>query len=295
MTAYAQQDPMFTHYMDNTLSINPAFAGSSDALSMTLLNRNQWVGFDGAPVSQTFTVHSPIRSERIGLGASVIQDKIGPAKSTSVYADFAFRINLTKKSKLSFGLKGGVSFYSADLTTVVLNQQKDAAFANKIDNRVMPNFGFGLYYNRERFYAGLSTPKLFENNYSEGTTSAGISIAKEKGHLYFVTGSTVFVSKAVDFKPSALIKVTSGAPISADLSALFEVNKKVQAGAMFRPGESAGLLIGLNITEQLVFGYSFDFSVTNNMAKYNQGSHEIMIKYNLVYSNEKKIKSSRYF
>jgi len=295
VAAQAQQDAMFTHYMYNTLAVNPAYVGSRDALTVTAINRNQWVGFDGAPITQTLTVHSPIGSDQIGLGGSVIQDKIGPTKNTSVYLDFAFRIQLSQKSKLAFGLKGGLSFFSADLPSVLLDQPIDDVFAQRIDNRMMPNFGFGLYYSRERFYAGLSTPKLLENDYYKGTSQSIFSSAKEKGHYYFITGTMIPVSKFVNFKPSALVKMTTGAPIEADVTGLFEFNNKLMAGAMYRSGDAFGILCGLNITDQLTIGYSFDYSTTNTTIKYNQGSHEIMLRYDFIYNNVHRIKSPRYF
>jgi len=295
LVAQAQQDPMFTHYMYNTLMINPAYAGSRDALTITGITRNQWVGFDGAPITQTLTVHSPVGSEQVGLGASIVQDKIGPTKSTSVFADFSYRIRLSQKSKLSFGLNGGFSFFSADLPSVLLDQQNDVDFAQKIQNRPMPNFGFGLYYTRERFYAGISTPKLLKDNYYEGTTLANLTAAKEQGHYYYIMGSVFSLSRFVDFKPSGLIKMTKGAPIETDLSALFEFNNRLTAGVMYRTGDALGVLIGLNITDQLSIGYSFDFSTTNTTVTYNQGSHEIMLRYDFLYNNVHRIKSPRYF
>ncbi len=293
--SYSQQEAMFTHYMYNTLSVNPAYVGSRDALTITGLNRNQWVGFDGAPITQTLTVHSPVGSDQIGLGLSVIQDKIGPTKNTSVYADFAFRIRLTQKSKLAFGLKGGFNFFSADLPSVLLDQQSDALFAKKLEDRMMPNFGFGIYYSRERFYAGISTPKLLENNYFEGTTLSTLSNAKERGHYFFIMGSSIKINPLIEFKPSTMIKMTTGAPIEADLTAMFEFREKLLAGAMYRSGDAVGMLVGLNLTDQLLLGYSFDFSTTNRTMKYNQGSHEIMIRYDFIYKNVHRIKSPRYF
>jgi len=292
---YAQQDAMFTHYMYNTLSINPAYVGSRDAFTITGLNRSQWVGFNGAPVTQTLTFHSPVGSDQIGLGASVIQDKIGPVKNTSVYADFAYRIKLTNKSKLAFGLKGGFNFFSADFPSLQLDDQNDQSFSQKIENRLMPNFGFGMYYSRERFYAGISTPKLLKNNYYEGTTLSSLSVAKEQGHYYYIMGTVFTLSNFVDLKPTTLVKVTKGAPVQADVSAIFEFNKKLNTGLMYRTGDALGILVGLNITEQLLVGYSFDYSMTNSTAKYNQGSHEIMLRYDLIYSNVHRIKSPRYF
>jgi type IX secretion system PorP/SprF family membrane protein len=294
-SAFAQQDAMYTHYMYNTLVINPAYVGSREAMTITGLNRNQWVDFKGAPVTQTFTLHTPVGSDKIGLGFSVIQDKIGPTSTTSIFADFAFRIKLTEKSKLAFGIKGGLGIFNADLPSLQLDQEDDIAFSQRLENILMPNFGFGLYYSRERFYMGLSTPKLLENKYYNGTTISYVTAAKEKGHFYFITGGVIPISKFVDLKPSALVKVTAGAPAELDLSALFEFDKRVTAGIMYRSGDAFGALCGINITEQFAVGYSFDFSMLNTTIKHNYGSHEILFRYDFVFSDAHRIKSPRYF
>jgi len=166
LNANAQQDPMFTHYMYNTLSINPAYAGSRDALSITALHRSQWVGFDGSPTTQTITMHSPIANKNIGLGLTVVNDKIGPVNNTSLAGQFAYIMQLNRKSKLSLGLSGGVNILQADLNSLSLDQQNDPTFQTNLTNRVTPNFGFGAYYSRERFYIGVSTPNLIQNQYS---------------------------------------------------------------------------------------------------------------------------------
>src|SRR3989344_3830766 len=186
-STYAQQDPMFTHYMYNTLAVNPAYAGSRDALTITALHRSQWLDFKGAPQSQTLTMHSPIANEHIGLGLSVLNDKIGPSNNTSAYVDFAYRMNLNKKSKLAFGISGGAKIFQAKLNTLNLDQTVDPTFENNISNRITPNFGFGAYYSRERFYAGISVPNLLQNSYSEISQLNGSTlIAKEQRHYFFI-------------------------------------------------------------------------------------------------------------
>jgi len=292
--AKGQQDPMFTHYMYNTLSVNPAYAGSRDAMTVTALHRSQWVGFTGAPVTQTLTLHTPVGSDQIGLGLSVVHDKIGPTKFTSIYGDFAYRIRLTEKSKLSFGIKGGINLLTANLQELELDQPGDASFNQNFENMLMPNFGFGIYYSRERFYAGISTPKLLEQTYYQGTQGA-ISAAKEKGHYYLIAGTMFPISRFVDMKPSALVKMTAGAPIELDVTALFEFDKRVNAGIMYRTGDALGVICGLRITDQFELGYSFDYSMTNTTFKYNQGSHEIMLRYDFIFGNAHRIKSPRYF
>ena len=145
-TLLAQQEAMFTHYMNNTLAVNPAYAGSRDALTITALHRSQWVGFDGAPTTQTVTMHTPLFNNKLGLGLSVVHDQIGPVKTTSAYVDLAYIIKTSEKGHLAFGLKGGFNFMQANLSTLQLNQQSDAAFQDNIQSKFLPNFGFGIYY-----------------------------------------------------------------------------------------------------------------------------------------------------
>jgi type IX secretion system PorP/SprF family membrane protein len=292
----AQQAPMFTHYMYNTLSINPAYAGSRDALTVTALHRSQWMDFKGAPTTQTLTLHSPIGGESVGLGLTVSNDKIGPTNNTAVFADFAYRLKLNEKSKLAFGVSAGANIFQAGLSTLALDNQNDASFQTNISNRTTPNFGFGLYYSRERFYAGVSAPNLLENKYSKNNLPNGNTLAgNEQRHYFLIAGAIFKLSKNLDFKPTTLVKVTSAAPIQADVTASFIIMKKLLLGVMFRTDDSFGALVGVDIIDQLHVGYSYDFSYGLKTARYNQGSHEIMLRYDFIYSSKKQIHSPRYF
>ncbi len=292
--AYSQQDAMFTHYMYNTLGVNPAYAGSRDMLTATTLHRSQWVGFDGAPVTQTLTLHSPIGGKHVGLGLSVINDKIGPVNSTSFYGDYAFRINLTAKSKLSFGLKAGLNLMSIDLVRLQTDNPDDVVFVSNVENQMSPNFGFGLYYSRDRFYAGISTPKLLENKYKYDEDKIR-HLSKEQRHYFFIIGAMLKISDNIDIKPTIFVKVTYGVPIEADLTASFIFNKRFLLGAMYRTEDAVGILAGLDLTDQLHLGYSFDWSFGNHIVRYDDGSHEIMLRYDFLFRNKKRIRSPRYF
>ncbi len=288
----AQQEALYTHYMYNTLVVNPAYAGSRDALTVTALGRFQWVGFDGAPNTQTLTAHAPVVSKNIGLGLSVVNDQIGPVHNTSFAVDFAYRLKINDRSRLSFGLKGGIDNLSAQTTSLTLQQQNDNAFSQALRNQVKPNFGFGLYYSRERFYAGISAPKLLENDYKSGN---GLSGLDEIRHYYFIMGSVFRINPAIRFKPTTMVRVTNGAPLQIDLSAQFFIHDRFNIGAMYRAGDAFGILAGVNISEQFLLGYSFDFSYTNSTARYNQGSHEVMLRYDFIFHREGRISSPRYF
>lgn len=295
VTVHAQQDPMYTHYMYNTLSVNPGYAGSRDALTVTALDRMQWVGFKGAPMTQTLTIHGPLRNKHIGLGFSVLNDKIGPSNNTSLFGDFAYIMKLTEKSKLALGLSAGMNIFQANLVSRDLDVPSDVVFQNNIGNHITPNFGFGIYYSRERFYAGISTPALLQNNYSliqvNGNTLAG----KEQRHYFFIAGTLIHLTDNLDFKPTTLVKVTAAAPIQADLTASFVIKKKLLIGGMFRTGDALGVLVGLDITDQLHVGYSYDWSYGLKTGTYNQGSHEIVLRYDFLFIGKKQIHSPRYF
>lgn len=291
----AQQDAMYTHYMYNTLAVNPAYAGSRDALTATFLHRSQWTGFKGAPQSQTFTLHTPLKNEHIGLGFSATNDQEGPVHSTGIYGDFAYIMKLNEKSHLSLGLEAGFTLMQVNLTSLALDDQSDQAFQSNVVNKALPNFGFGAYYFRERFYAGISVPKLVDDNFKAGTTSGSAEIASEKRHYFFIAGTQLKINDFIEFKPTTFVKVTNAAPIQADLTVSFIFNKRVLTGLMVRSGDALGALIGINITEQFHVGYSFDWSYTNKTFKYNGGSHEIMLSYDFIFRDKARIRSPRYF
>lgn len=292
LTMYSQQDPMYTHYMFNTLMVNPGYAGSRDALTVTGLHRSQWVDFKGAPIVQSITMHGPLKNKHIGLGFSLLNDKIGPTNKTSAFVDLAYRMNLTKKSKLALGLSAGVNIFKSNLSSLQLDQPSDLAFQNNSNNRVTPNFGFGAYYSRERFYAGISAPNLLQNSYEANESTL---VGKEQRHYFFIMGAVFNITENLAFKPTTLIKATPAAPIQADITASFIIMKKLSLGAMYRTGDAFGGLLGLNITDLLYVGYSYDWSYGLQTGRYNQGSHEIVLRYDFRFFDKKQIHSPRYF
>ena len=295
LSGFAQQDAMFTHYMFNTLSVNPAYAGSRDALTITGLHRSQWVGFDGAPKTQTLTLHTPIFNENIGVGLSVVNDKIGPTNMTAVYADFAYKIKVSEKGKLSLGLSAGLNIRRNALTDIPLDNANDISFANNEESKLLPNFGFGAYYYTDKFYVGLSTPKLLQNNFKTNEVSGGTNLASENRHYFLIAGAIFNINNDFKIKPTMLVKYTNAAPLEGDVTATLLYKDKVWGGLMYRTGDAAGVLIGVYITPQLAVGYSFDWSFGNKTVKYNAGSHEIMLMYDLVFKDKAKIRSPRYF
>jgi type IX secretion system PorP/SprF family membrane protein len=293
----AQQDAMYTHYAYNTLAVNPAYAGSRDALTITGLHRSQWVGFDGAPVTQTLTLHSPFMNDKIGLGMSVVNDKIGPMNVTSFYADFAYRIKVSDKGRLSLGLKGGANLVQGNLSSLELEDQNDVTFSQNIQSSFLPNFGFGAYYTNEKFYVGISTPKLLENDFKNNINTSTSQLSKEERHYFLIAGAVFNIKDGgkIKFRPTTFIKVTEAAPIQGDVSGMFIFQDKFEVGAMYRTGDAAGILLGYNFTPQMRFGYAYDFSFTNRTLTYNGGSHEVMLRYDFIYADKGRIRSPRYF
>ncbi|WP_243350205.1 type IX secretion system membrane protein PorP/SprF [Parabacteroides sp. FAFU027] len=278
-TAYCQQDPMFTHTVENMLSLNPAYAGSRDALTATLVYRSQWVGFKGAPVTEVASVHSPIPDQRHNFGLTFMKDKIEPSHNSSMFVDYAYRFNVTEFSTLAFGLKLGFNSLSSNLNELSLDESLDEAFMGKLNNEFKPNVGFGAYYSRDRFYAGFAIPKLFESNYVYHGENVLSSVFKERRHYYLMTGGIYTLSEDFEFKPSTLIKVTPGAPIQMDLTAGLIITEYLTIGTMYRTGDGFGAMAGLDVARKFFISYSYDWSLSNKTSRYNNGSHEILMRY----------------
>ncbi len=211
----AQQDVQFTHYMYNTLSVNPAYAGTSGAMNASLLHRQQWIGFEGAPMTQTLLVNTPIVSENMGVGLSLVNDKIGPTRQTSISGAYAYHIKLSETTKLSLGLSASVNLIQANIATLKTDQGNDQSFAANPANKTAPNFGFGAYYHSDRWYAGISIPKLLETKIENPNSN---KLTKLVRHYYIIGGYVFTINDNVKIKPSFLTKLTSNAPISVDLS-----------------------------------------------------------------------------
>ena len=286
----AQQDPLYSQYMFNTLAFNPAYAGSGDVFTVMALSRHQWVGFEGAPTTQTILAHSPLRSQNLALGLSVINDKLGPTRQTGVFADFAYRIRTGESSRLAFGLKGGFNSFRADLASL---STVDPDQANvDIQGKMLPNFGFGLFWHTPLAYVGVSAPKLLENETVEATNGV-LTTGGEERHYFVMGGYVMDLGRDLKFKPSFLGRLVAGAPLSLDVNANFLLRERIWFGAMYRLGNSFGLLGQYQVNDQLRIGYAFDLTTTK-LGAYNAGTHEIMLSYDLRFIKGRTI-SPRYF
>lgn len=286
----AQQESQFTQYMYNTVSINPAYAGSRDVLSITGLYRTQWVGLEGAPQTGTFAVNTPL-NDRVGLGISAQNDRIGPTDESNIAADFSYNIEMGETARLFFGLKASANLLNIDYSKLDGYNPNDPNFQYNIDNRFSPNIGAGVYLQSEKWYAGLSIPYMLETNHFNNSTSN--SSVQERMNPYLIGGYVFDLSDKVKFKPAVLTKVVAGAPLQLDLSANFLFNDKLTLGAAYRLNAAFSGMAGFQITPGLLVGYAYDRDVTK-LGNFNSGSHEVFLRFEL-FKNNKSIYNPRFF
>ena len=286
---YSQQEAQYSQYMYNTISVNPAYAGSRNVLSVLALHRSQWIGLEGAPTTSTFSINTPIPETNLGLGISAISDRIGPTEQTTVSGDISYTIRLSEKTNLSFGAKGTASFFSFDQYKVTPFQANDPKWKS-LSSNMSPNFGVGMYLHSDKYYLGLSIPNLMESNFYNDNE---IAINSQSRNYYFIGGYVFDVSNWIKFKPAIVSKIVTGAPVQLDLSGNALFMDKFVLGAAYRVDAALTGLAGFQVNDELFIGYSYDFDTTN-LSRYNSGSHEIFIRYEFVFKNDKLV-SPRFF
>lgn len=288
--ANAQQDPQYTQYMYNLSVINPAYAGSKDGLSLGALYRKQWVNIEGSPNTLTFFAHTPV-NKNVGLGLSVVSDRLGPIEETNVYGDFSYTLNFNEEHKLAFGIKTGATFHKIDFSIIYPTlMDPDDVFSQSNPNITSMNFGFGLFYYTNNFYLSLSIPNVLETKHlSYDTTYYGSEVAH-----YFVTSGYVFeLSDSLKFKPFALLKSSFSAPLSLDLSANLLINEKLEFGTSYRLQDSFGLMANFAINENIRIGYAYD-RIISDLRVTTPASHEIILLFDI--KNPRRVQqSSRFF
>lgn len=294
ITSYAQQDAQYTQYMYNTIVINPAYAGSRQALSVFALHRTQWVGLDGAPVTNAISINTPFNDSKVGLGLSFVNDQIGPSVENNIAVDFSYTIPLSYKYKMSFGLKASANLLDVDFTKLDY-YPGNAIFENNIDNKFSPNIGVGFYLHSDNSYIGISAPNILETKHfdSSASSSATSHIATEKINYYLIAGYVFDLNPNLKLKPSLMTKYVQGAPLQVDVSANFIINEKFVAGLAYRWTAAMSAMVGFQATPSWFIGYGYDFDTTQ-LAKYNSGSHEIFLRFEL-FNTYDKIVSPRFF
>jgi type IX secretion system PorP/SprF family membrane protein len=291
LDASAQQDPHYTQYMYNMSVVNPAYAGSKESISGGLLYRKQWVQIEDSPSTGTLFIHSPV-GKNVGLGLSVISDKIGPVEENNVYADFSYTLNLGGEHKLAFGMKGGATFSKVGLLDKVfynVPNPADDAFASNESNTFL-NVGAGLFYYTNKYYVAFSMPNMLKSTHLDFN---GRKFGNESLH-YFLTGGYVFdLTPNTKLKPSAMVKSAFNAPLSVDGSLNMMFFDKFEIGATYRLDDSFGGMVNYAITPGLRIGYAYDH-IISDLDVTTPASHEFMLLFDLNFS-KKVSQSPRYF
>jgi type IX secretion system PorP/SprF family membrane protein len=289
VAGYAQQDAQFTQYMYNTININPAYAGSRGALSIFGLYRTQWIGLDGAPETSSFSVNTPLNNSNLGLGLSLVNDKIGPTNENTFSVDVSYTVQTSADFKLSFGLKATGSLFNLDINKLNPVDQGDPQF-NNLDNVFKPNIGAGVYWHSDKAYVGLSVPNFIETNrYNDND----VAIYKDKINYYFIAGYVFDLSSEIKLKPAGLLKMVEGAPLQADVSANFMFIDKLVVGVAYRWSAALSTMVGFQVTDGLYLGYGYDCETTN-LNNYNSGSHEIFLRYEF-FNDRNRINGPKFF
>jgi len=288
----AQQDAQYTQYMYNTISVNPAYAGSRGVLSVFGLYRTQWIGLDGAPETSTFSLNTPLSTNsKLGLGASLVNDKIGPTIENTLSADLSYSIPTSESFKLSFGIKATANIFNLDVSKLSFENQGEEQFQD-LQNKFSPNIGAGVYWHSDRAYLGFSVPNFIETNRYDDNTTA---ILKDKINYYFMAGYVFNLDKLeyIRFKPALLTKMVQGAPLQVDVSGNFMFYDKFTLGVAYRWSASVSAMAGFQVSKGMYIGYGYDHETTN-LRRYNSGSHEIFLRYEF-FNSYKKMISPRFF
>jgi type IX secretion system PorP/SprF family membrane protein len=293
----AQQEAQFTQYNDLMQNINPAYAGSRDMLNITALHRQQWVGLNGAPITQVVSLHTPLKYPSVGVGLSVINDKIGNLNQSAISGDFSYTIRFgeTKKiklvdgPKLSFGLKGSLNMLNADFFNLYKPDPNDAVFSQNYSNKIAGNIGLGIYFKSKHLFAGFSIPSMLESRFDPTQLTHA-----RKRHYYTTVGGYFVSNRMLKIRPTILFKFTEGAPLAIDGSLAFIFYDKFWIAANYRLQESVGVYAQYQINKNFKLGYGYDIS-SNGLIKHNFGTHEVMLSYDLMKNNRGTIVSPRFF
>jgi type IX secretion system PorP/SprF family membrane protein len=290
----AQDLVQFNHYIANQGLLNPAYNGTRDVISGLAIHRSQWVGLEGAPTNQALNVHGPIEDTDLGVGLTIINDKIGFSNTLDALAAASYKLSLDNYGKfISFGLQMGVNSHIYDGTKAITEQYRDPVFYGK-DSKIGFNVGFGSYFYSKNYFAGFSIPKMFSNAFDEAEEAFKNRLDFKNMHIYLY-GGYVFDWEAVKVKPTLLFREVYGAPLQFDISANVLLAETVWLGLSYRSIAEIVFLTEYIINRQFTVRYSFDYSLSslNQYAKY--GSHELSLQFDFTFNRRPGMRSIRYF
>ena len=291
LAAFAQQDPLFTQYMFNKLLVNPAYAGSRENFTIDMLNRTQWVNIDGAPETFTISAHTAMRNKNVGLGAYMFRDVLGPTNNTGIMGTYAYRLYLGRSS-LAFGLQFGLKYFDFNWSEI-RTKDPDYLFDPQDIRRVTPDANFGVYWQSNRAFFGVSSKQLLGNAYGYSIKDGKSSFSTLTRHFYMMGGIALPLDEKIIFRPSVMAKYTPNAPMQLDFNASALFSNFFWVGVSFRTGNAITFLTEFKISERMKLGYSYDLYI-NELQPVNYGSHEIRVAFEFPLY-ESRMRTPRYF
>lgn len=291
LTVYSQQDPLFTQYMFNKLLVNPAYAGSKEVFTIDMLNRTQWVNIDGAPETFTISAHTAMRNKNVGLGIYLYRDVLGPTNTQGMMGTYSYRIYMGSSS-LAFGLQFGLSYFDFNWAAMNLKDQ-DYLFDPQDIRRVTPDANFGIYYQSNRMFFGVSSKQLLQNDFGYAVKDGKSSFSKLTRHFYLMGGLAMPLDDKIVFRPSMMAKYTPNAPLQIDLNASILFGNVFWVGASYRSAKAISFMTEFKISDRLKLGYSYDMYL-NELQPFNYGSHEIRLGFEFPLY-ESRMRTPRYF
>lgn len=281
--ANAQQNAQYTQFFANKLIQNPGYAGSAEVLSLTGLHRQQWVGLEGAPITQTFSLHAPVFNKRVGLGLSILRDDITISENWDIITSYAYRIKLDEGT-LSLGLQADLRFMKIKWDQVEALEINDNEIPNLNSQRFKPDIAAGIYYYTKRMYLGLAVQNLISPSKIGDLVSVLDYLPLDDRHVYLMGGYAFPISENVDLAPVVLMKFVKNTPFDLDINASFIFYDKLWAGISWRKDDSIDFVLQYQLNQQLKIGAAYDFT-TSELQQVNSGSYELMFQYDFNFKN----------
>ncbi len=289
--AFGQLEPLLDQHQLNQLAINPAYAGSQDALNVGIHSRVQWTGFDGAPRTTTLSAHTPLKNKKVNLGLVVMGDKLGSQKETGFLLNYAYRMSLAS-GKLSLGLAAGITLLTSDMELIRYSDQGDLLLQDLGQRAVLPEFSLGAYFQHERYFLGFSIPLFMSHFTSEESGSTQIAFRPGEAN-YLLNGGYVFqASENIEIFPSAFLRVNPSQASQLDIQCDVIYRQLFWLGAIVRTNGELSALLQVQVNPQFRIGYSYGYEFSE-LRSYQHGSHEVVLRYNFRYTLN--VISPRYF
>ena len=280
---YAQQLPLYSQYMFNTLEINPAYAGFKQSMQFTSIFRKQFNGIKDAPQTGLLSFDMPIGETKLGFGIKLVDDKISVTKTTGAQGSLSYRIE-GDNSNLAFGLQVGALNYKANLLDLNVTDPGDPIFAQNV-NTLVANFGTGIFYNTDKFYVGLSVPNLVRTHLREINIALDQYDVKQNSHMFLNAGMLIDLNDNFILKPSFLLRGVKGIPLNYDINANVFFRDLASVGVSYRSHSAVVGLLDVRLVPQLRLGYAYDYNV-GKLNVFAKGTHEIILRYHIPFDKD---------